>query len=101
MENTSIVAEKLVSNFQQIMPRVWCDNSLLSGLEEVRGNLEQIMNTAPKSREILGQLGEVPAHLEALQKEWDHKSEVLQNFMAALTLVLKQFREERQQLVGK
>lgn len=101
MGNTLIVDQKLAANFQQIMQRVWNDNSLLSSLEEVRGNLEQIINSEEMSRELLGQLREVPAHREALEKEWDHKKESLESFMESLALVLKQFREERQQLAER
>jgi hypothetical protein len=100
-ENTLTVDQKLVSNFQQIMQRVWCDNTLMTGLEEVRENFEQIIKSAEKSKEALSQLSEVPAHLEALQKEWDHKNQVLENFLESLTIVLNQFREERQQLGGQ
>ncbi|WP_088226616.1 hypothetical protein [Desulfosporosinus sp. FKB] len=98
MQDTLEVNQKLVSHFQQIMQRVWCDNSLINGLEEVQENLEQIIKSAEASKVVLSQLSK--AHKEALQKDWDLKYRVLENFLVSMEHVLKQFQEERQQLRG-
>jgi hypothetical protein len=97
-ENTAKVDQKLASNFQQIMQRVWCDNTLMTGLEEVKENIKQIIESAEKSREVLGQLSQIPAHLEPLQKEWDSKNQALESFLESLTIVINQFQEECKQL---
>lgn len=97
-EAALIVDQTLISNFQQTMQRVWLDNTLMIGLEEMRVILEQIIQSAEGSRAVLGQLGGVSGKREALHKEWDYKESVLESFMESFTTVLQQYREERQQL---
>jgi len=97
-EDTLIVEKKLISNFQQTMQRVWLDNTLVTGLEEVRVILEQIIQSAEGSREVLSELSGVVGQREALQKEWEHKVSMLENFMESFTTVLNQYREEHQKL---
>lgn len=97
-EDALIVDQTLISNFQQIMQRVWLDNTLMTGLEEVRVILEQIIQSAEGSREVLGQIDGVAGQREALQKEWAHKASMLESFMESFATVLNQYSEERQQL---
>ena len=97
-ENALIVDQTLISNFQQIMQRVWLDNSLMTGLEEVHVILEQIIQSGEGNREALGQLGGVAGQREALQKEWAHKVSMLESFMESFTTVLDQYSKEFQQL---
>lgn len=96
--DTLIIEKKLTSNFQQIMQRVWLDNTFVTGLEEVRVILEQIIQSAEGSREVIGELSGVVGQREALQKEWAHKVSMLESFMESFTTVLNQYREERQKL---
>ena len=96
--NQIIVDQTLISNFQQTMQRVWLDNTLMIGLEEIRVILEQIIQSAQGSKEVLGQLNGASGKRETLHKEWDHKESVLQSFVESFTTVLQQYREERQQL---
>ena len=97
-EDTLIVDQKISSNFQQIMQRIWLDNTLMVSLEEMRVILEQIIQSAEGSREVLGQFSEISGQQKALQKEWDHKGSMLESFMESFATVLIQYREERQQL---
>ena len=97
-EDVLLVDQTLISTFQQTMQRVWIDNTLMIGLEEMRVILEQVIQSAEGSKEVLIQLSGVSGKREALYKEWDHKESVLQGFVETLTAVLQQYREERQHL---
>lgn len=97
-EDALIVDQTLISNFQQIMQRVWLDNTLMTSLEEMRAVLEQIIQSGEGNRKVIDQLSRVAGQREALQKEWDHKTSMLESFMEMFTTVLNQYSEERQQL---
>ena len=97
-EDALIVDQTLISNFQQIMQRVWLDNTLMTSLEEVRAVLEQIIQSGEGNRKVIYQLSGVASQREVLQKEWDHKTSMLERFMELFTTVLNQYSEERQQL---
>ena len=97
-EDVEIVDQTLICNFQQTMKRVWLDNTLMIGLEEMLVILEQIIQSAESSKEVLVQLNGVSGKREALHKEWDNKESVLQSFVESFTTVLQQYHEEHQQL---
>lgn len=87
-----------VQDFQYTMQRVWLDNSLMNGLEEVRILLEQIKQSSEESKKILGQLSADIGTREALQKEWGRKISMMESFINSSTSILKQYREECERL---
>ena len=97
-EDVEIVDQTLICNFQQTMKRVWLDNTLMIGLEEMRVILEKIIQSAEGSKEVLGQISGASGKRRALHKEWNQKEFVLQSFVESFTTVLEQYREERKQL---
>lgn len=70
------------------MQRVWLDNTLMTGLEEMRVILEQIIQSAEGSKEVLGRFSGISGKRETLHKEWDNKESVLQSFVESFTTVL-------------
>jgi hypothetical protein len=97
-QGCSSAEQKVVTDIQQTMRRVWLDNQLLVGLEEMRAIMAQITQAAGESQEWLGRKGDFPGKPEVLHKEWEYKEAVLEELVGHLTAVLQQYRQERRLL---
>lgn len=82
--------------FQALMSRVWLDNAMIAGSQELNLVLHQIIESAANSQELFTSLGKYPEQRKALQREWEVKEQGLQKLVDALLKVQAQIRRERQ-----